>query len=59
MDTPTQRDYLAKIKGSKRAYKSVQQAFELSKDKWGGIVLEIFFEDDSDLSNVTIFLFCQ
>ena len=55
MDTPTQRDYLAKIKGSKRAYKSVQQAFELSKDKWGGIVLEIFFEDDSDLSNVTIF----
>lgn len=55
MDTPTQRDYLAKIKGSKRAYKSVQQAFELSKDEWGGIVLKMWFEDDSDLSNVAIF----
>jgi hypothetical protein len=56
MDTPTQRDYIAKIKGSKRAYKSVQQAFELSKDEWGGIVLDIIL-DYPDLSDkVTIFL---
>lgn len=57
MDAPTQRDYLSEQgKGSERAYKSVQQAFELSKDEWGGIVLEMSFVDDPDLSDkVTIF----
>lgn len=50
MSPYAQRDYLASIGGTKRAYNDVRLAWESSKDDWGAIVLKIVFVSDPDSS---------